>query len=69
MLGSVAERVLSRGPLRNPNASGTSSSRSPNVGRLRSWQEVRAMWDIWVIAITSVFFALAFALVRWFDRI
>ena len=32
-------------------------------------QEVGTMWDVWVIAITSVFFALAFALVRWFDRI
>ena len=32
-------------------------------------QEVRTVWDIWVIVITAVFFALAFALVRWFDAI
>jgi hypothetical protein len=30
---------------------------------------VGTMWDVWVIAITAGFFALAFALVRWFDRI
>jgi hypothetical protein len=34
--------------------------------RGRRWITV---WDLWVIAITAAFFALAFALVRWFDRI
>ena len=33
------------------------------------WQEVRTVWDIWVVAITAGFFLLAFALVRWFDAI
>lgn len=33
------------------------------------WQEVRTVWDIWVVAITAGFFVLAFALVRWFDAI
>ena len=32
-------------------------------------QEVRTVWDIWVVVITTVFFAVAFALVRWFDAI
>ena len=32
-------------------------------------QEVRTVWDIWVVAITAGFFLLAFALVRWFDAI
>jgi len=27
------------------------------------------MWDLWVVLITAVAFALAFGLVRWFDRI
>jgi hypothetical protein len=27
------------------------------------------VWDIWVVGITAAFFAIAFALVRWFDRI
>ncbi len=69
MLGSVVERAVSNRPLRNPYAAGPRSSCSPNVGGLRSCQEVGTMWDVWVIAITSVFFALAFALVRWFDQI
>jgi hypothetical protein len=32
-------------------------------------QEVTTVWDVWVLAITAGFFVLAFALVRWFDRI
>jgi hypothetical protein len=32
-------------------------------------QEVRTVWDIWVVAITAGFFLLAFTLVRWFDAI
>jgi hypothetical protein len=31
--------------------------------------EVAIVWDIWVVVITIGFFALAFALMRWFDRI
>jgi len=27
------------------------------------------MWDVWVILITTVTFALAFGLVRWFDQL
>jgi hypothetical protein len=32
-------------------------------------QEVRTVWDIWVVVITAVFFVVTFALVRWFDAI
>ena len=32
-------------------------------------EEERAMWDLWVILITAITFALAFGLVRWFDQI
>jgi hypothetical protein len=35
----------------------------------RRSQEVKTVWDIWVVAITAGFFVLAFALVRWFDAI
>jgi len=27
------------------------------------------MWDVWIAVITAACFALAFALVRWFERI
>ena len=41
----------------------------PVRGRYVWVQEVRTVWDIWVVAITAGFFVLAFALVRWFDAI
>ncbi len=41
----------------------------PIRARYGPGQEVRTVWDIWVVAITAGFFVLAFALVRWFDAI
>jgi hypothetical protein len=41
----------------------------PDTPWLACHQEERAMWDLWIILITAITFALAFGLVRWFDQI